>query len=371
MQLWPKVRETERHERLALLLPGHNEELIISMTIRSALKAGQLREDIYVVDDNSNDNTREEALKELPASNVLTVDRSGKAGAVLQAIRHFGLERRYTWIHVADADSIFCANYFRIYRHALRKSSCVAAVGFVQSLRGNWVTRYRALNYTYGQHIFRRIQSWFGMISVLPGPVTCFRASIIKDLDFLNESVTEDFDLTLQIHRKRLGRIKFIPAAVNFTQDPKTLADFYNQTLRWQRGFFQGVRKYKIGLKPHRIDISIGYQLFETLLYLVQLFVIVPYALFVLDDARLLGYIAIGDVIVLGILTVFSAIAAGRMSLLLVMPYYYPMRMLELTIFMVAFFEIMVLGRFKNQAKGWRTEGRRYQVNPEALRDVA
>lgn len=371
MQVWPKVREAERQERLALLLPGHNEELIIAMTIKSAIKAGQKREDIYVVDDNSNDKTRKEALKELPASNVLSVERSGKAGAVMKAIRHFSLERRYTWIHVADADSIFCPKYFHIYRNALKHSKCVAAVGFVQSLRSNWLTRYRGFNYTYGQHIFRRIQSWFGMISVLPGPVTCFRSAIIKDLDFMNESVTEDFDLTLQIHRKRLGRIRFIPDAVNFTQDPKRLRDFYKQTLRWQRGFFQGVRKYRIGTRLHRIDVSIGYQLFETLIYLAQIFVFTPIVIFGLERPELLWYMALADLAVLCLLGIFSAVAARRVSLLAVIPYYYPLRIFELGIFIIAFVEIMVLRRFQTTATGWETKGRRYRINEQALKDVA
>jgi hypothetical protein len=39
--------------KLVLLLPAHNEELIIQATINSAIKAGQRKEDIFVVDDNS------------------------------------------------------------------------------------------------------------------------------------------------------------------------------------------------------------------------------------------------------------------------------------------------------------------------------
>ena len=62
MQSSPLVRATRRRKKLALLLPGHNEELIIETTIRSALKAGQRLLDIYVVDDASTDKTRQAAL---------------------------------------------------------------------------------------------------------------------------------------------------------------------------------------------------------------------------------------------------------------------------------------------------------------------
>jgi cellulose synthase/poly-beta-1,6-N-acetylglucosamine synthase-like glycosyltransferase len=246
-----------RRRRLALLLPAHNEELILAATINSALAAGQKLEDIYLVDDNSTDRTAIVAHRFLPISNVLSVGRSGKALAVQKAIKYFDLEKRYVWLHVADADSVFGADYFRIYKKSLNARKYSVAVGFVQSLRGNWIAKYRAFSYTYGQHIFRRLQSWLGMITVFPGPITTFKTDIIKDLEFVSDSPTEDFDLTLQVHRKHLGAIKFIPRAVNYTQDPQSLKDFIKQNQRWQRGFFQGVIKYRIGSKLERIDFSI------------------------------------------------------------------------------------------------------------------
>jgi len=356
-----------RRRRIALLLPAHNEQLIIATTIRSAIAAGMDKSDIYVVDDNSSDNTYAIAVRELSATNVLSVPRSGKARAVLQAFTHFNMRRRYCWLHVADADSIFCKDYFRTYRKCLNGKEWVAAVGFVQSLGGNWLANYRSFSYTYGQHIFRRIQSWFGMISVLPGPVTCFKTDIIKDLDFETESLTEDFDLTMQIHRKHLGRIRFIPEAVNFTQDPRTIRDFYGQTLRWQRGFFQGVRKYHIGLRPHFIDLGVGYQMTESAYYLCQLLVILPMlALLNHNWGAALG-IFLADYTAICALAVFAAIAAKRPIILVTTLYFYPLRLFELAIFVQAFVEIMILGRFKTVARGWETEGRRYEINTEDI----
>src|SRR5258706_7834453 len=88
--------------RLALILPSHNEELILAATIQSAVAAGQALRDIYVVDDASADGTRQQALKMLPAENVLSVGHSGKALAVRKAITYFRIEDRYVWVHIAD-----------------------------------------------------------------------------------------------------------------------------------------------------------------------------------------------------------------------------------------------------------------------------
>lgn len=360
-------KTTARRRRIALLLPAHNEQLILATTIRSAIVAGMNKRDIYVVDDNSSDDTLAIARRELAPANVLSVPRSGKARAVKQAIAYFGIESRYCWLHVADADSIFCPDYFKIYRKNLNSKDWAAAVGFVQSLGGNWIANYRSFSYTYGQHIFKRIQSWFGVIAVLPGPVTCFKTDIIKHLDFETESLTEDFDLTIQIHRKHLGRIRFIPEAVNFTQDPRTLKDFYSQTLRWQRGFFQGVRKYRIGIRPHIIDLGVGYQMSESAYYLCQLVIILPLLAWLNRGWGVSLGLILADYLAICTLAVFSAFAAKRPVILTTLLYFYVLRLFELAVFLQAFIEIMILRQFKSVPLGWGTEGRRYEIASDEI----
>jgi len=370
MQKIQSTRKYSRRRKLALLLPGHNEEIILGATIDSAVAAGLSLRDIFVVDDDSNDATRRIALSKLPRKNVLTVERSGKARAVSRAIEHFNIVKRYTWVHVADADSVFCPRYFHIYRKHLNMRQYAAAVGFVQSMRGNWISIYRSFSYTYGQHIFRRIQSWFGMIAVLPGPVTCFKTDIISKLNFQSGSLTEDFDLTLQIHRKHLGRICFIPEAVNYTQDPRTIRDFYAQTLRWQRGFFQGLRTYHIGLRRQLVDVGVAYQMSESTFYLFQLCVLVPTLLLTPHAHAVLLMMIVGDYIAVGCLAVFSAFAAKRSSILWALTYFYVLRFIELVGFVQSFVEIFVLKKFRTSTLGWKTEGRRYAVNTQDIQSL-
>ena len=360
-----------RKKKLALLLPGHNEELIIATTIRSAVAAGMLKRDIYVVDDASTDDTRKIAVELLGKSNVLSVKRSGKALAVKKAIKKFKIEQEYIWLHVADADSIFCPDYFRIYRAKLDDTKYAVAVGFVQSLRGNWISTYRALTYTYSQHVNRRIQSYLGMISVFPGPITSFRTDIIKKIDFEADSLTEDFDITLQVHRKQLGKIVFIPKAINYTQDPQNLGDFCKQNLRWQRGFFQGVKKYRIGLQRNRIDLSLGFQVSQTVLLLLQLLVLVPLVIASTGNWLIIPVAISADFIVNAFIAIWAAYVTKRWSIFGAIPYFYFLRWVEIGIHLQAFVEVMILGKFKTSVRGWSTAGRRYKINKLALTDIA
>jgi cellulose synthase/poly-beta-1,6-N-acetylglucosamine synthase-like glycosyltransferase len=358
-------------KQLALLLPGHNEELIIEATIRSAIAAGQPKEDIYVVNDGSTDATRAIATRLLGKGNVLNVKRSGKALAVKKAIIKFKLESRYVWLHIADADSVFSQDYFRQYRSKLDPEKYAVAVGFVQSLRGNWISTYRALTYTYSQQVTRRIQARLGMISVFPGPITCFRTDIISQLEFGGASLTEDFDITLQVHRKKLGKILFIPKAVNFTQDPQSLSDFCKQNIRWQRGFFQGVKKHKIGLKRQLIDVSLGFQMVQTVLFLLQIFVLLPYILITTHNWLIVPVFIASDIITNGLISLFASIVAKRWMLIGALPYFYFLRWIEIGVYVIAFVEVIVLGRFQDEAIGWSTAGRRYKLSEQALLDVA
>jgi cellulose synthase/poly-beta-1,6-N-acetylglucosamine synthase-like glycosyltransferase len=238
-------------------------------------------------------------------------------------------------------------------------------------MRGNWISTYRALAYTYSQHVTRRIQSWLGMISVFPGPITCFRTDIIAKLDFKGSSLTEDFDITLQVHRKKLGRILFIPGAVNYTQDPQSLRDFCKQNLRWQRGFFQGVKKYKIGLRPHKIDLSLGFSMAQTLFFLLQMFVLIPIVIYFTGNWLIIPVAIAADIVLNGFIAMASSVVIRRWNLLGALPYFYFLRWLEVGIYVLAFFEVIVLKRFQTEVRGWVTEGRRYELSADALQDIA
>jgi cellulose synthase/poly-beta-1,6-N-acetylglucosamine synthase-like glycosyltransferase len=209
------------------------------------------------------------------------------------------------------------------------------------------------------------------MISVFPGPITSFRTDILSKLDFEADSLTEDFDITLQVHRKKLGKIAYIPGAINYTQDPQSLRDFCKQNLRWQRGFFQGVRKYRIGSKAQAIDISLTYQMVQTLIYLLQMFVLIPMVVIMTGYWPIIPFILAADFVVVGFITLVSSAVIRRWNLIGSLPFFYLLRWLEIFIFIQAWFEVMVLRKFKTSMRGWETAGRRYKVSSTALQDVA
>jgi poly-beta-1,6-N-acetyl-D-glucosamine synthase len=345
---------------LALLIAGHNEELVIGDTIRSAMRAGMRAEDIYIVDDNSSDATSKIARSILPAENVCKVRRSGKGLALTKAAKKFQLVKHYRWIHIADADGGFASDYFRVFRSRLRVKYA-AATGYVRSLPGGSVSQYRVFEYTIGLEIHRRFQAMTHTVSVIPGPTSCFRFDVFARVNFANKSLTEDFDVTMQIHRLKLGKVQYIPQAVAYTQDPKNVQDFTKQITRWNRGIMQGVLRHKIGRRRQRIDAYLSYQILQNLLFFFNYLIVVPFMSVQRQTADIIALTFLYDVFLTFILTLLVAMRSKRWDILSALPMIYIFRWISLGVFLRAFVEVLILRRFQAAGGAWSTAGRRYK----------
>ena len=360
-----------QQRKLALLIPAHNEGLVIQDTITSALRAGLKRRDIYLVSDGSTDDTVAIATEMLGAPNVISVEHSGKAGAVKKALDHFEIPSRYTWLHIADADSLFGPGYFKIFKAALDPEKYVAVTGYVQSLPGDWVSKFRVYEYVLAFTIIRRLQAWFGVITVIPGPTSCLRTDIINQLDFDAGSLTEDFDITLQIHRKNLGKIKYVPAAKTYTQDPKNLSDYVQQVSRWYRGFFQGVQDHKLGQPYTFLDAYVLFMIGQAFLYLAELLIWLPAVAIITRNVADVSVFFVSEMLVNFLIALMCAAVADRYDILVAFPLFYFLQLVNLFIFVRAFVEVILQKKFRERSAGWSTAGRRYaltqksQTNPK------
>jgi poly-beta-1,6-N-acetyl-D-glucosamine synthase len=356
-------RRRLRRRQLALLIAAHNEEMVIAHTISSAIAAGQKATHIYVVSDDSTDATRSIATAMLGEANVLQVERSGKALAIQKAIAHFNLESHYHWLHIADADGVFAPTYFRAFKRGLEANrEAVAATGHIQSLRGgSWISAYRLYEYTLGLEIMRRVQNFFGVIPVIPGPTSAYRTNILSKLDFDANTLTEDMDITFQIHRKNLGKIAYIPDARCFTQDPRAFGDYYRQILRWYRGGFQVMRRHKIGLRPQRLDAYLSYVMLEQAILVVEL-ITLPFLAWWSQSYGPLAVLFLTDLVVFFGFTAWAAALNRRPDVLSAFPLFYVLRAVNLFVFVKSWYEIVVRRKFQTASASWDVAGRRYAI---------
>jgi poly-beta-1,6-N-acetyl-D-glucosamine synthase len=269
---------------VCVVIPAFNEETLIGRCIQSVLDAGLLPGQIVVVDDCSSDRTAD-ALDRFSGIHVLrNPERLGKVRGIERAIERYSLQSTYRYLSILDADSHVHPLYFDAVVRAFRANpSAVLVCGAPQSERGNWITAYRALEYFLSAWIYRPGQHAAGVITVAPGCASTYHTSILPALDWRGGTLVEDMDLTIQVHRQRLGDVVYVPQAISYTQDPRRVTDYVGQITRWYSGAWQVMRLRRLPVGRQCIDIEFGLIAAEGLVY-SALSLALPFLLFVMPD---------------------------------------------------------------------------------------
>jgi cellulose synthase/poly-beta-1,6-N-acetylglucosamine synthase-like glycosyltransferase/peptidoglycan/xylan/chitin deacetylase (PgdA/CDA1 family)/spore germination protein YaaH len=229
----------------SVLLAAYNEERVIASTIRHLLDSdypGQL--EILVVDDGSNDGTSavvEQMAVSEPRLHLFRQSNGGKSSALQRALA----EARHDTIVMIDADTMVASDGLRKLIAPLADPAVGAVSGYIRV--GNtkkWLGRFQDLEYAAAFEIDRRAQDFLGCIVVAPGALSAFRRdALLQAGPISNDTLAEDTDLTLQLHR--LGwKVVFASDAFADTEAPETLKALLSQRFRWAYGTLQCLWKY-------------------------------------------------------------------------------------------------------------------------------
>jgi poly-beta-1,6-N-acetyl-D-glucosamine synthase len=321
-----------------VLLPAKDERLGISKTVTSILNAGVPPHDIYVVDDGSSDGTGDIARSF--GVNVFRNEKNiGKALSLKRGAAEADLVRRYDYICLMDADTEVSRDYFEAVTRSFAGPDVAVVCGRAKSTPHNWFTSYRCLQYWMSNAIYKAGQNNMGVITVTPGCASSFRADAFRQLDWNTDTIVEDMDCTIQIHRKQLGKIVYQNEAIVSTQDPQILRDYVKQIYRWFTGTWQIGQKYSMATGVTKIDWEYKLLMGEGLLF-AALFLIAPVGL--LFSPRFAWY-AIGmDFAVLTSLAVVCAICERRSDVLISLPLYELLRFVDCSVFLYAFWKTVI-----------------------------
>ena len=253
---------------LAVLIPARNEERVIARCVASVIDAGIAPEHVFVIDDESTDGTVD-VLRCFSGINVLrNPQRKGKAAGLSHAIDHYALCERYAFIALLDADSYVDARYFAAVSSAFADDpKAVLVCGSPRGLAHNYLTAFRTLDYYSALLLYKKAQDNIGVITVAPGCASTYRTSIVRALDWHGGTLVEDMDLTVQIHRKRLGRVRYAGDAIVYTQDPRRLREYVGQLTRWYSGTWQVMRQHRLPLGRQAVDVEFSILVGEGLFY--------------------------------------------------------------------------------------------------------
>jgi len=333
-------------KRLCVMLPAKDEAVGIGRTLRSILQAGLLPADVYVIDDGSSDGTGNIARGF--GVNVARNEKNiGKAHSLARLASTSDLVQRYDFVCLMDADTQVSTDYFQSVKRSFAEPGVAVVCGRAKSNPHNWLTAYRCLAYWISHAIYKDGQSNMGVITVTPGCAAAFRSDAFARLDWSNDTIVEDMDCTIQVHRKKLGKIVYQKRAVVSTQDPRTLRDYIKQMYRWHTGAWQVGRKYGMLTGLSKIDLEYKLLMGEGVVF-ATLFLLMP--LWLLIYPRLAFYGVGMDMIVLVFLSMICGVCDRRVDVFIYSPMYPLLRFVDCSVFLYSFWKVVVQ---KKQVRGW------------------
>lgn len=215
---------------------------------------------VFLVSDASDDQTAAVA-RAAGAETMELTQNVGKPAALHKALEHFRIADRFETIVVLDDDTTIHPNFIKTCL-ARMKAGVSVVVGKTESdwrpevAWNPWVGT-RAFAYWRYQLFVRRGQSAFNVMNCISGSNSMYRADLLVELTRRpTPYIVDDTYWTLEIHRRKLGRIVYAPDAVAAVQDPTDLSAWYGQNLRWLWGTMQGIRGHQVGRRASWFDVA-------------------------------------------------------------------------------------------------------------------
>jgi peptidoglycan/xylan/chitin deacetylase (PgdA/CDA1 family) len=239
-------------ERVTVLIPAFNEELVIADAIAAALASDHPGISVIVVDDGSTDGTAAVVTRTFgddPRVRLVRQANRGKWSALNTA---YG-EVETGVVVAVDADTILHPGAVTALLGHFADPRVGAVAGNVKvANRHGLLPRLQALEYITAQNIDRRAAESLNAIMVVPGSIGAWRTEAVRKVGFYSpDTITEDADLTLSILRAGY-RVVFEERALSFTDAPDTLSGFMRQRLRWTFGMMQTAWKHRRAAKTAR-----------------------------------------------------------------------------------------------------------------------
>ncbi|WP_114207958.1 glycosyltransferase [Acidisarcina polymorpha] len=243
-----KVPDPNFLPRVAVLVPGYNEEKVIVRTVRSVLNSDYPNMRVIVIDDGSKDRTfeiaREAFSREIAEGRVtvLTKPNGGKAEALNFGIEHLD-EEFYVGI---DADTVIAADAVsKLIRHFADPEIGAVAGNAKVGNRVNLWTRWQALEYITSQNFERRALDLFGVVTVVPGAIGAWRTEGVRRAGgYPVNTVAEDADLTMSLLEQGY-RVIYEDRSLAFTEAPIDMRGLMKQRFRWSFGTLQAIFKHR------------------------------------------------------------------------------------------------------------------------------
>ncbi|HWP51825.1 MAG TPA: glycosyltransferase [Clostridia bacterium] len=279
---------------VSIMVPAHNEGIVIVQTVLSLLAFNypQHRYEIIVINDNSSDNSAQllaEIQHKNPGRNLTVINTDnitggkGKSNALNIGFAYCTGE----YIVIYDADNTPEANALRLLVSEIcADSSLGAVIGKFRTRNKNATLLTRFINIeTLSFQWMAQAGRWKLMkLCTIPGTNFIVRRNILERMGGWDiHAIAEDTEISFRIYLMGY-RIKFLPQAVTWEQEPQTMKVWFRQRTRWVKGNIYVLIKNL----PMLFDRRAGHVRFDILYFLAIYFLLLT-SLVISDSVFLLN----------------------------------------------------------------------------------
>jgi cellulose synthase/poly-beta-1,6-N-acetylglucosamine synthase-like glycosyltransferase len=274
-----------------IMIPAHNEAKVIGRTVESMLNLEYPKDKltIMVINDGSKDETAAivEQYASLSSQVVLFTIPPGEGGKGKSRALNLGLKKVDSEIiAIYDADNTPDPKALHyLVAQLVSNKELGAVIGKFRTVNKNstLLTRFINIETLSFQSILQAGRWQMHNIATLPGTNFVIWSHLVRSLEgWDEEALTEDSELSIRIYEKGY-KIKFIPYAVTYEQEPEEWKVWLKQRMRWVRGnnyviskFFKEIPKFR--KKRLAFDIlytlSLYYVFFAAILISDGLFIV-------------------------------------------------------------------------------------------------
>ncbi|MHA1874650.1 MAG: glycosyltransferase [Candidatus Heimdallarchaeaceae archaeon] len=324
--------------KVSVLVPCYNEEKTIGKCISSILNQTIKPQEVIVVNDGSTDNSKKiiSSFKDIKLID-LEKNTGNKSKAIEKGLKHVTGDI----IVFTDADSFLKKDFIEKSLPHFNDKTVGAVAGKVISIKKNWLTACRELEYIIAQEIHKKGQAILGAVMVVPGCSAVFRKNVLSKIIMDHDTITEDMDITFKIHK--LGyKVNFEPSTGVYTNDPSDIRSYIKQLQRWYLGSFQNLRKHKdiIGKKKWLGKVEIPITVIEGLVF--GIFYLLSPLLFILMPSAVIFTFVIDFAITSGA-ALYGIVSLKRYDLVKVVPVMFFVRVFNVIVWLYSFLIEIIL----------------------------
>lgn len=229
---------------ISILIPCHNEAVVIKDTIENILDVDYKNYEIIVIDDRSTDNTKD-VLKEIEKKydkvKILIRDKNaypGKSAVLNDAVK---IAKGEAYL-VFDADARIKPDFIKklLTKFEDEDIGAVQARKIIINANQNFLTACQYNEYVMDTHLQIGRDAVKGAVE-LRGNGELIKKKALEDIGgWNNETITDDLDMSTRLHIKGWD-IRFVQDACVYEEGVITFSALIHQRRRWVEG---SIRRY-------------------------------------------------------------------------------------------------------------------------------